>query len=878
MAIQVKDFRVKNGLYVGTNVDALRGDLSARNIYGKLLALSAYGENGTGSDTALSGQQTLNYEAVSGVNVTISDSNIRFGLNVDTDDFNFDGGVLKLASTGTGQFGTVEVGGGYGDTGITFSNTGNISANGELVLDGNASVGGTLDVTGATTLSNNLSVTGAISGASSLTIDGNTTLNGTLDATGLATFAGGLSASTLSGDGNALTTNFTISAGGDVDGVSSNITALNGTYSLNLELTDVLSTSAGAYGSQTSIPTFVVDTDGRVTSAAEVTIATTLSTAGDSTTGDVNLLTEVLSVVGTSNEIETSVSNSTITIGLPDNVTVTGDLTVNGNDINDSSGNSAITFDGSRNTTAQGNLTVVGDLTVNGNTTTQNVSTVLVEDPVIKLANGNSADSLDIGFYGEYVSGTSKYAGLIRDVTFAGGNKPFVFFDGTDTDILSANASGSGKPGLSNFADVYMGRIGINTTDYAAGNRLTVSGVISSDDVAHFAGGYGNSGVTIQASGNIVTDGGLIVETNSYLGGTTGYTSTGVTITNTGNISAAGNFVLDGTSTLTGEVQIGGGYGDTGITLTDTGNISADGSLTVGSFYADELFIGGGYGDTGVTITSTGAISADGGVFADAFYSKTGGSAIDFNDNIDLDGTFTSTGAISGRGALTIDGNVTLTDAASGSVTINATTINLANIAAGTDDTVVVWNGSSLVTDEIDSRVWGATLVDNNGASGTANRLTKWTDGDSVVDSRISDDTTDIVIGVGGNEPVTFTASSSATSVTYNDTTGYHSLSTLVEATCTNLPIFSKPATEFRSGKIVVQSVLGSTQYEVAELLLIHDGTDVHVTEYGNISTAATFCTDYSADINGGNVRILATNNHATVDSVITAAVQQFLI
>ena len=814
MAIQVKDFRVKNGLYVGTNIDALRGNLSADRLYGNLFALSATGVNGTGNDTALSGQQTLNYEAVSGVNVTISDSNIRFGLNVDTDDFNFDGGVLKLASTGTGQFGTVEVGGGYGDTGITFSSTGNISANGDLV------------------------------------IDGNTTLNGTLDATGLATFEGGLSAATLSGNGDALTSNFTISAGGDVDGVSTNITALNGTYSLNLELTDVFQDTPGQFGSQTEIPVITIDADGRLTNASTATIATTLSTAGDSTTGDVSLLTETLSVLGTANEIETSASDSVITIGLPDNVTITGDLTVNGNDINDSSGSSAITFDGSRNTTAQGNLTVVGDFTVNGNTTTQNVSTVLVEDPVIKLANGNSADSLDIGFYGEYVGvGTSKYAGLIRDVTFAGGNKPFVFFDGTETDILSANASGSGKPGLSNFADVYMGRIGINTTDYNSSNRLTVAGDISAsgDSAAYLAGGYGTTGVTISSGGNI---------------------------------SANGNLIIDGTSTLTSEVQIGGGYGSTGITLTDTGNISADGSLTVGSFYADEIFIGGGYGDTGVTITSTGAISADGGVFADAFYSKTGGSAIDFNDNIDLDGTFTASGAISGAGSLTIDGNITLTDAASGTVTINATTINLANIAAGTDNTVVVWNGSSLVTDEIDSRVWndGATLVDNNSVAGTSNRLTKWTDGDSIVDSRISDDATDIVIGVGGNEPVTFTASSSATSVTYNDTTGYHSLSTLVEATCTNLPIFSKPAADFRSGKVVVQSVLGSTQYEVAELLLIHDGTDVHVTEYGNISTAATFCTDYSADINGGNVRILATNNHATVDSVITTAVQQFLI
>ena len=756
MAIQNKDFRVKNGLYVGTGIDVLRGAVSA---------LSAHIGGGYG-DTG----------------VTISS-------------------IGDLSANGIGVFdGNVLIGGGYGDTGITLTNTGNLSANGDVVIDGNLSIGSFSTSVADTQIF--YSNSGDLTGNAGLTFDG-TTLRATA-----------LSATTLSGSGTALTTNFTLSAGGDVDDATVNVTALNGTYSLNLELTNVLTTSPGSYGSQTSFPTFVVDEDGRLTSAAEVDVATTLSTAGDSTTGDVDLLTETLSVIGTANEIETAASNNVITIGLPNDVTITGDLTVNGNDINDSSGSSAITFDGSRNTTAQGNLTVVGDFTVNGNTTTQNVSTVLVEDPVIKLANGNSADSLDIGFYGEYVGvGTSKYAGLIRDVTFAGGNKPFVFFDGTETDILSANASGSGKPGLSNFADVYMGRIGINTTDYNSSNRLTVAGDISAsgDSAAYLAGGYGTTGVTISSGGNV---------------------------------SANGNLIIDGTSTLTGEVQIGGGYGSTGITLTDTGNISADGSFTVGSFYADEIFIGGGYGDTGVTITSTGAISADGGIFADAFYSKTGGSAIDFNDSIDLNGTFTFSGGLS----------------------------------AGTTNSVIIENSGLLQKRDINSRVWGTTLVDNNNVSGTTNRLTKWTDADSIVDSRISDDATDIVIGVGGTNPVTFTASSSATSVTYNDTTGYHSLSAVVNATCINLPIFTKPATEFRSGKIVVQSVLGTTQYEVAELLLIHDGTDVHVTEYGNISTAATFCTSYSADIDSGNVRILATNAHTSVNAVVTTAVQQFLI
>jgi len=54
-----------------------------------------------------------------------------------------------------------------------------------------------------------------------------------------------------------------------------------------------------------------------------------LSTIGDTGTGIVNLSTQSLSILGTSLEVETSAANQTITIGLPDNVTITGNLIVN---------------------------------------------------------------------------------------------------------------------------------------------------------------------------------------------------------------------------------------------------------------------------------------------------------------------------------------------------------------------------------------------------------------------------------------------------------------------------------------------------------------------------------------------------------------------
>ena len=64
-----------------------------------------------------------------------------------------------------------------------------------------------------------------------------------------------------------------------------------------------------------------------------------LDIAGDSGTGAIDLDSQSLTIAGTTNEIETSASGQTLTIGLPNNVTignnltVTGDLTVSGDDI-----------------------------------------------------------------------------------------------------------------------------------------------------------------------------------------------------------------------------------------------------------------------------------------------------------------------------------------------------------------------------------------------------------------------------------------------------------------------------------------------------------------------------------------------------------------
>ena len=69
-------------------------------------------------------------------------------------------------------------------------------------------------------------------------------------------------------------------------------------------------------------------------------------------------------------------------------------------------------------TNAEGtNLTLSGNLTVNGTTTNVSSTTVTIDDPLFALADNNSADSVDIGWYGKYVDSGTKYSGLFRDAS-----------------------------------------------------------------------------------------------------------------------------------------------------------------------------------------------------------------------------------------------------------------------------------------------------------------------------------------------------------------------------------------------------------------------------------------------------------------------------
>ena len=76
-------------------------------------------------------------------------------------------------------------------------------------------------------------------------------------------------------------------------------------------------------------------------------------------------------------------------------------------------------------------------------------------------------------------------------------------------------------------------------------------------------------------------------------------------------------------------------------------------------------------------------------------------------------------------------------------------------------------------------------------------------------------------------------------------------------------------AATYRSAQYQIQVTRGS-QYHVTTMNILHDGTNVFMSEFGTIKTGVTLAT-FDADINSGNVRLLATpsSSDSTVFKIV---------
>ena len=98
------------------------------------------------------------------------------------------------------------------------------------------------------------------------------------------------------------------------------------------------------------------------------------------------------------------------------------------------------------------------------------------------------------------------------------------------------------------------------------------------------------------------------------------------------------------------------------------------------------------------------------------------------------------------------------------------------------------------------------------------------------------------------------------------------SLTLTTSATTADQVLDSISASTYRSVKYQIQAT-ASTSYHATEVTVVHDGTDTFITEYGTITTGSSLAT-FTADVSGGNLRLLTTpTNAVTTYKVIATAI-----
>lgn len=170
----------------------------------------------------------------------------------------------------------------------------------------------------------------------------------------------GISAFSYNGTGSA-----TVSISSSLDLTTDKILKWNGTGFTNTSLTDNGTLVSGVSSIQLSginsslTGSFTGSFKGDGSNLTGLVTSLRIS-GSDGTGGSVNLLNQDLTITGVANEINTTIFDQTLAIGLPDNVSITSDLTVGGN------------------------------LRVNGDLTYLNVTNLLVEDKFILLNSGSA--------------------------------------------------------------------------------------------------------------------------------------------------------------------------------------------------------------------------------------------------------------------------------------------------------------------------------------------------------------------------------------------------------------------------------------------------------------------------------------------------------
>jgi hypothetical protein len=552
-------------------------------------------------------------------------------------------------------------------------------------------------------------------------------------------------------------------------------------------------------------------------------------------------------------------------------------------------------------------LTLSGNLYVFGNIAAVYSNTLVVNDPMIQVGYGNPADNFDLGWIGHYNDGSlERHAGLFRDHT----DKTFKFFDNLTSepglnDIDTANitfryANIAAQTFVGNVTG-YVSTLNNHTTAALAEGAnnlyytnarvvsavtplLTTANVIETSANLYFTNARVLSVITTLTTANIIEASSNLYFTNARVLAAIGTLSTANIIeassnlyfTNARVLSAligassitVGNVVV--TSLLTVENTLANTI--TANTLSVLGNViigsGVAGTLSGLSYlYATNVIANVLFANTIAPTRITGNLVVDGKVFANSLVLQ----------NIDVTDTVISGNITGGGGSIFNAVQANLITVATLNVTSNIITLLSGVVGASTSNASISVNrGTNAdvslrweeeidrwqftndgyvyhnlpIPSEYDNVIYAVSVQTSNVGYSANLRLTGTKSNGNVL---VIDDIT--VKGTGlvrvtkqDNDTIVVDAGVAPIIVTGIDTAGSYELTRFSTSLYrTSKYIYTTTTTAY---------FVGGPEFAAGELLLLHNGSNVYLTQYGMLVSTADGdeIVRFSANINNGNV------------------------
>jgi len=348
------------------------------------------------------------------------------------------------------------------------------------------------------------------------------------------------------------------------------------------------------------------------------------------------------------------------------------------------------------------------------------------------------------------------------------------------------------------------------------------------------------TGICVENSDSLALDGAGSLTTNTVPYWTCCSLADSIITRSASKITIGGDHLVTGSSTVYGDLSVTGDFTCLETIVSTTSALSVTNTGTGPALYVKQ-----------------------GGTQPIAHFIDQNGDDIVFADDGALGiGTFspaeklTVSGNISANGTLAIDGNTTLGNASGDSLTITGATVTATNLASGTQNGNVLVRDSSndIVLDSVDTKIFGSSLVDGSGSS---NVVAKWSDGDSLSSSNITD--TGSLVTIDSNTKVSADNSLSIYAAGGSIYAQEKTFTGSVGTGGTTVTTFAKSG--FEAGKYIVTLIKGVNK-TVFEILVTYNGTSSFGTVYGIVDAQATSQLD----------TVEVGNSGSTIDLVITSA------